>query len=452
MMNKELSPYQLTGATFLAAKRFALLADDMGLGKTAQVITAADVIGAQKILVICPAVARVNWKREFLEWSIFSQDFKVCEKLKDSVTSRCIVSYDFATDNTEKLLQIDWDLIICDESHFIKEATAKRTQRIYGKDGIIRVSKRLWCLSGTPAPNHVGELWPMLYTFGAIPLSYENYVERFCDLRPTFYGGQRREKIVGTKNSAIPEIKKILAPIMLRRLKSEVLQDLPPVSYETLTVEGTPLADVIKLDVPTARKEAYALEYSLSQVSTEDEMAFVLEKLGNSFSTLRRYVGLQKVANLAEIISQELAAKAYEKIVIFAVHTDVIGQFKAALSDFGAVVVNGSVNAKDRQKAIDSFQTDPACKVFIGNILAAGTAITLTAAHQVLLAECSPVPGENKQAIDRVNRRGQTLPVTVRIAALADSLDEKITAIIKRKTNQLTQIFDEKSETHLIGE
>lgn len=439
---KLIKQYQIDGAHFLAAKKLALLADEMGVGKTAQAIMASDIINARKILVICPAVARVNWKREYLEWSIFSPTFKVCEELKDKPTRRCVVSYDYATENYVQLREMDWDLVICDESHFIKEPTAKRTKAIYGSEGIIRGTKHFWDLSGTPAPNHTGELWPMLYTFGSTPLSYDKFIGEFCHTRPTFYGGERREKVIGSKKDKIPEVKAMLSGIMLRRMKKDVLKELPPISYSQVSVKGQNLLDVIESDLRRVKIESRGIEESLSYAKTDDEIAFILEKLGNSVSTLRRYVGLQKVKSVAEMIAQELEDGAYEKIGIFAIHTDVIANLAKELSKFNPVIVNGSVSAPQRQKSIDAFQKDKKSQVFIGNIQAAGTAITLTAAHQCLFIEQSWVPGENAQAACRFHRIGQETPVTVRFASLADSIDEKVSAVLRKKTEELTQIFD----------
>ena len=434
----KLSEYQKTGVKFLAERRFALLGDDQGLGKTAQLLCAAEEIQANKILIICPAVARINWQREAKLWTDYS--FKVCTTLTDEPSDLSIVSYSYATENYELLKGTPWDLIICDESHFIKEPEAKVTQRVYGKNGIIRVTDRLWCSSGTPAPNHAGELWPLLYTFGETALSHEDFIDRFCKTRPTFYGGKRGTKIDGTKAEAFPEIKKMLSGVMLRRMKKDVLKELPPVSYETVYVEGTPLPETIAMDLSIIKREEGYLAEAMAICG--DQLSFVLDRIGSSVAVLRRYVGLQKVSDVAQMVKTELTDNAYEKIVIFAVHTDVIAHLKSELEAFGAVVVNGKTPQGDRQKAIDSFQNDKACRVFIGNIQAAGTAITLTAAHQVLFVEKTWTPGDIAQAIDRVNRRGQTMPVTVRSAVLADSLDEKVDAVLMRKTKELTEIFN----------
>lgn len=419
------------------------MADQPGVGKTAQAIAASDIINAQSILVICPAVARVNWRREFAEWSLFSPDFKVCFSFTDYPTNFSIVSYDYATENADLLRKRKWDLVICDESQFIKEPTAKRTVNIYGKNGIIRSAKRLWGLSGTPAPNHIAELWPMLFTFNATTLDYDKFIGEFCDTRPTFYGGKRKDKVVGTKKSKIPEIKAMLSGVMLRRLKKDVLKDLPKIYFEQVSVEGTPLLDVINLDMGTIKKQTASIEYSLGSTENLDGMAYILEKLGSSVSSLRRYVGLQKVASVAQLVTQELNDGQYDKIGIFAIHTDVIAHLQKLLAPFNPVVINGKVPPSRRQQAIDSFQNDPETKIFIGNIQAAGTAITLTAAHECLFLEESWVPGENVQAADRFHRRGQELPVRVRMASLADSVDEKVTSVIKRKAQELSLIFDQ---------
>lgn len=440
-------PYQFIGAEFLASKRFALLADDMGLGKTAQTVLAADMVRANKILVICPAVARVNWKREFNEFSIYDREFVVCYGSADWPGVCSVVSYDYATEHHSRLIQMQWDLIIIDESHFVKEPEAKRTVRIYGKDGIIRKTQRFWALSGTPAPNHAGELWPMLFTFGVTNLAYDKYVEKFCNGRVVYYGGKPKLKVLGTKKKAIPEIKAMLSKVMLRRLKEEVLKDLPPIKYVDVTVEPGNVELVWEYV-----KEENAVEKALSFARNDDDASLVLEGIADSVATLRRTNGLQKVHAAVEIVTHELNDWACDKIVIFAYHTEVIDKLKEGLKAFNPVVIRGGVSHKLRQEAIDNFQNDKDCRVFIGNILAAGTAITLTASCQVLFVEQDWVPGNNAQAAMRCHRRGQTRPVFVRCMGIADSIDEKISSVLRRKSQELTQIFDSKSESHLIGE
>ncbi len=227
-----LYPYQQTGAAFLAGRKRALLADDMGLGKTAQAIAAATQVDAEKILVICPASVRENWRREI-------------ERFAPGKISRWRVeSYDSARSNFGFLLDIGYDLIVIDEAHYLKSATAKRTQAIFGPKcdgvgGLVEKAKYVFLLSGTPMPNHPAELWPMLRSCApetilsartGKPWSYWQFVKGYCKTRNNGFG----EQIVGGKN--LDQLKSALQPFMLRRLKEEVMPDLPPIRFAELFV------------------------------------------------------------------------------------------------------------------------------------------------------------------------------------------------------------------------
>lgn len=441
-MNKY-SDYQILAIGQLATMRYALLNYDMGLGKTAIAIGACDSVNAKRILVICPSVARVNWQREFAQWSIYDHEFTVCFTHHQHPTALTIVSYEYATSYLARLVSKEWDVVICDESHFVKEPKAKRTQAIYGTPGIVRKTSRMWNLTGTPAPNNASELWPMLYTFGITGLRYDDFVERYCITRPTFFNGKRGFQVIGTKQEMIPEIKGMLKQIMMRKTKEEVLKELPPISFASVTVEAGPLpAD---FDGDKVRTELRGLEEAISFCKSDDQFMNILE--ANSVATLRRMTGLQKVKAVAELVRSELESGAYKKIIIFGIHQEVIESLHRELTDFGAVTLYGKTPAKQRQENIDRFQGQVSCRVFIGNITAAGTAITLTSASQVLFIEQDWCPANNAQAACRSHRRGQEHPVFVRFAGLADSIDEKITSVLRRKTQDLAMIFN-KEENH----
>ncbi len=463
-MSEALFPYQKVGAEWLARKQVALLADEMGVGKSAQAIAACDLIKAERILVLCPAVVRTNWAREFQKFSKHSRTLSVVESsagllLKDLT----IVSYDLLlkTEISSTLLSTTWDCLILDESHYLKSLDAKRTRAVLGKTGICRRAKRIWALSGTPAPNHPGELWPLLYTFGAIKSPYDKFITEFCN----YYIGPHGKQITGSKVSAIPKLKSILSTVILRRKKEDVLKDLPPISYATVVVEPGPVnleeeSSFIQYVFPSDRRkeledklkaERTVLEGCWTQanqvhhtVEDSKENYQLLGVLQNSIATLRRYNGLQKVKATVELISEELESKAYEKVVIFAIHRDVIEGLRARLTKFKPVTLYGGTDPSTRQKNIDRFMGNPACQVFIGNIQAAGTGITLTSAHNVVFIEQDWVPGNNAQAAMRCHRIGQSKPVLVRFITLNDPLDEKICAVLRRKTKELTKIFDDR--------
>lgn len=453
--------YQTIGAEFLAGKAQALLADEMGLGKTIQAIRGLDRIRAERALVICPSVARINWLREYETWALDRQPCTVMTQLSDPVPAKghVICSFDYASANAT-LLRNDsvlcnrpWDVLIVDEAHFLKSHEARRAKAIMGAQGISRAAKRIWLMSGTPAPNHPGELWIMLFTFGVTTLTYDAFINRFCIVRPTTYG----MKVVSANPDRIPELKQLLSQIMLRRLKKDVMKELPPISFGHVSVEPGPvdieiLPSFTQYFLPVDRrdelqgelKRQYELLNSVynNMRPNENDKLSALGAISDSISTLRRYIGLQKCRDSIELIKFELASKAYEKIVIFAIHRDVIETMRDGLREFGAVTLYGGTDPAKRQQNIDRFQNNPKCRVFIGNIHAAGTAITLTSAHNVTFIEQDFVPGNNAQAIMRCHRIGQTNHVKVRFIVLDGTLDAKIAFILKRKTEHLTQIFD----------
>jgi len=452
-MHETLYQYQNEGIAWLQTKKLALLADEMGLGKSAQAICAANEVQAKRILVICPSIARINWMREFSKFSEHSYNFDVITKRGQKVSgpNSVICSYDLALSVAPCDLG-DFDLLILDEVHFLKSTTAKRTRQILGSKGFIRHAKRTWALSGTPAPNHYGELWPLLYTFGVVSEPYERFLTKFCITLRTTYGIQ----ILGNRKDKIPELRSILDKIMLRRTVDQVLLELPKITFNDTVVEP----GIVDLDIDSALigwvypldrskelKELLEQQKKLVLLATgetglgRDGMK-VLEGLAKSVSTLRMYTGMQKVAPVAEMVKEELEAGVYEKIVIFAIHQNVIDGLRRRLFKHGVVTLYGGTPREKRQSHIDKFQNDPRCKVFIGNILACGTAITLTASNQVLFIEQDWVPGNNAQAAKRCHRIGQEKPVFVRCVAIDDSYDERISQILKRKSRELIELFD----------
>lgn len=443
----ELFPYQSEGARWLKDRRLALLADEMGLGKSAQAIRAADFIGANRVCVICPAVARTNWIREFKKFALLQRHFNAVfsRGAPPDHSSSIVISYDLAVHFSPE----HWgkfDVLILDEGHYLKSIKTKRTQQVLGKKGYVRNAKKIWVLTGTPAPNHAGELWPLLYTFGFVPEPYDGFVQKYCTSIETAYGRQ----ITGTRIAAIPELKRILSGVMLRRKTTEVLKDLPKMFFQDLVVDPEP--DKIDFEFQTdpkfaREKEILANAFGGDSDFTPDQAMMLLEGLAGSISTLRRYVGLKKVGPICDIVGPELTNRDCDKVVLFACHNQVVQGLQHNLREFNPVVITGDTPHRQRDENIDAFQNDPDCRVFIGNIQAAGTAITLTAATQGIFVEQDWVPGNNAQAAKRLHRIGQTKPVFIRVASLANSFDEQVSNILMRKARELKELFDEKPLT-----
>jgi SWI/SNF-related matrix-associated actin-dependent regulator 1 of chromatin subfamily A len=441
-MHVKLYPYQEIGVDWLSERRFALLADEMGLGKSAQTIRAADNILADRVLVVCPAVARENWLREFEKFSMLHRQFVVRDSpLKMPQRGKSFIcSYDGAVSmNKGNWWKGGFDLIILDEAHYLKNPQAERTQQILGKDGIAHKSGRTWATTGTPMPNNPAELWVLLRTFGVIDYGYDSFVDKWCQ---TIDGYKGHSRIVGARVGTQDILRKVLAPIMLRRTVEQVMPQLPTISFNDLVIEPG------NVEIPPDRlKEKLEQEEWLAKMLLDENSQItpakmrLLEVLANSVSTLRWYCGMQKVQPVADMVNDELANNEYKKIVIFGVHTAVLhGLYKLLLRWKPAFIV-GSTTPIARERDIERFQEEDSCRAFICNIQAAGIAVNLTAANQVLFVESEWSPGPNQQAVRRCRRIGSKLPVFARFVGIANSIDEKIAKVNARKTRDIDAII-----------
>lgn len=426
----QLFPYQQTGVEFLAARDRALLADGMGLGKTAQAIVAANMVGAKTVVVVCPAIARTNWRREWDRWGT-GQDLHVYSY--DAIVRRASAK--------DELKALAPDVLILDEAHYLKSRTSKRTKAFYGPflrgDGLAACAKRVWLLTGTPCPNDVTELYPHLRGLWPELLpgdgKFQTYLDRYVLWDATPFG----MKILGNKKAALPELRAVLSSVMLRRRAEEVLKDLPPIMWQEVTL------DPGRLDPALAAIEA-SPEIKALRAVLEDPNATLEDADQIALATLRKITGQRKAELVVDLVREELRENAYQKVLIFAHHVDVIERMRAALDEFGAVMILGRSPQTQRDQAIDAFQNDPFCQVFIGQIQACATAVTLTATNQVVFAEMSWTPADNLQAAKRAHRIGQDRPVMVRTVSLAGSIDEAITRTLARKSRQINEVFEER--------
>lgn len=415
-MASKLKPWQETGAAWLATRRHALLADEMRVGKTLAALEAVRLVTAERVLIVCPAVARFNWARNIHEH--LGRDAQIRLRRSDApIGPVCITSYDLAAQCATET----WDLAILDESHYLRRCEAGRTKTLLGKGGLIHRAARTWFLSGTPAVNHYGELWQMLYVCGLYAGGYEEFLREFCIVFQGPYGTQIR----GSKNHE--KLKALMADFMLRRKFAEIAPELPPIELSGYTIEMPREAG--PLDSPELR----------AALNSADPMA-ALEAQAPAVATLRRQIGLAKVNRVAELVRDELDEND-DKLVLFTYHRDVLYGLKRALMGFSPVSVAGGDSPLRREHAVQTFKNDARCRVFIGQIIAAGTAIDLSAASNALFVESSWVPGENAQAAMRLQNIHQDRKVTARFVGMADSLDEQIQRAVRRKTRELSNLF-----------
>lgn len=418
-------PYQITGAEFLIRRKRALLADEMGLGKSAQAIMACDAVGASQVLVLCPASVRENWRREFKKFG-----------MRDIVPR--VMSYDAVVRDLGMLREIPhWDVLIADEAHMLKNHKAKRTQAVFGPrcdglGGLVERAERVFLLTGTPAPNHPAELWPMLrtcapeliYGVNHQPLSYWSFVRKYCKTRDNGFGIQ----IVGGRN--LEQLKARMSPFVLRRKKAEVLKELPPIRFDELAVQTTTAHGFKMVDLT---EQEQAIRKALAEHGVAG-----LREIAAHVAQLRRVTAMAKVPGVVEWIKDQFEG-GLDKLVVFAWHREVIGALQSAFSFH--ISIAGDTPTGSRAGIVDCFQQNPAAKLFIGQIQAAGTGITLTAASDVLFVESSWTPADNEQAAMRVHRIGQRNACLIRFATLAGSIDEQIQRALMRKTETIRQLF-----------
>jgi len=441
---RSLRPHQITAADFLAERPSALLADKMRVGKTPSAIGGADRVGAKNILWLTRGAATVEHAKAWIGFQTQPRGVRVLvSRASDPGEGVNITSYDLASGSLREKLQRPWDLVVFDESHRLKTRDARRTKAAYGEKwdragGLAECAPVVWCLSGTPAPSHPAELWPMLRAImpGVIPggkvkgsrpghpLSYWTFVSRYCRTEENYLGHVR---ITGGKNLA--ELKAAMEPYVLRRSLEDIAPDLPRLSVDIL-----PLTGGLRLPASVA-DDVREINAALDRSGVA-----ALSSLAASKGELRRLTGLAKVKAVADWAFERLEDGG-SKLVLFAHHVEVVESYRDALRAFGAVSLYGGSSARERREAVERFARDPECRVFVGNLDTAGEAIDLSAADELVFAESSWTPGVNEQAAMRVVNLFKTRPCQAWFATVPGSYDERIQAACADKLATTRELF-----------
>jgi len=432
--------YQIEGAKFLACHRLHRLGlfDEMGVGKTAQAIAAADGLRAKRMIVVCPASVRAVWVGEFKKFATIPRRILKGQTINDlNIFLRhradvLLLSYEMATKWAKRLEGDIYDLLIFDEAQYLKGHDTLRTRamlghRCDGSGGLARWAARVWFLSGTPAPNDPVDIWPFLRFTGATSMNLRPFTDRYFKSRAGTYNVKQTPR-----DEMMPELRDAIKAVSLRRTKADVGLKLPPIWLTAQEVDGD-AAEIRRL-----LREHPGLE---------DEIKRAVEAGGLSFleaqhiATLRRLVGEAKAPAFTQLIAEELD-NGLDKVVIFFCHTRALELVRTGLAGrgFGCCHVDGSVGERDRIAAVDAFQRDPQTRVFLGNVRAAGTGLTLTAAADVVMLESDWSPAANSQALMRVHRIGQERQVRARFISLANSIDDHVTATVARKTQAILKM------------
>ena len=402
----KLRPYQVEGVEFLASRRYALLADEMRVGKTPQAILAAAKITAHSVLVICPAIAVEHWKREFARWWV-----------GPFIPFVLVRSYDMARREQDAIKSRRWPLAIVDECHFAKNPEAQRTKLIYGKGGLGYCADRMWVLSGTPAPKHAGELWAMLRAFGVVGMTYDAFLRRYCNM-------DALGVVRGTRVAMIPELKALLAKVMLRRMRKDVAPDMPAIDFQFLEVQPKGNVD---LNIPE-RDETTLLAYLEGHNTTDREN--------------RREVALAKVPVLVEQIEFAVHNDLLKQCVVFGWHVEPLTILAGRLNQAGIKtgLITGASPQGERERVQRQFR-EGFLQVVVGNILACGTAIDLSAARHAYLLEMDWVPGNNVQAVNRLVSMEKPDKVTVDVVTWPGSTDDRVQRVLLRRVKELSLLY-----------
>lgn len=428
-------PYQDEGSDWLSIRKAAFLADEAGLGKTVQAIKGAEKVGAEAILIFCPKSAVQVWHSEFRRWWPGGPTPVVLNFDKMSINAD--QNADKLSPEARSVLNSQhWDLLIIDEAHRLKTYGAHRTQNIYGK--IKGKADRVWLLSATPTPNHNGELYSHLKALAPSyiraasghVMAQTEFEDEFCRVEHHPRFGRH---VVGNSPTGTQKLKQIIAPMVLRRRKREVLPQLPPLRFV-----AHPLTDWDrKID---ASKTLEAFKPPAEAQADPDALLQWLRSDKVEFSSERRATGIMKVPGVVDTI-MDMIDDGQRKLLVFGIHRDVLDGIQRALPGLGFARIDGGTSQKDREKAVEDFMTKDDCEIFLGQIQACGEALTLTAGSEVLFAEASWTPSENYQAACRAHRIGQNNGVNARFLTVPGSVDELVMRVLARKAAQIAELF-----------
>ncbi len=436
----KLRDYQRVGVQFLTEAKQALLADEMGTGKTLQSITACEEVGAQHVLVVCPASLKWNWHDEVTKWTgkeaqvVAGPKKKREEQISEYDRGYLIINYESLKLHPE-ILKRTWDVLICDEAHKIKNRKTQQTK-------VVKKVKadRVFLLTGTPILNRAEELYSLLQRlYPKKYTSYWRFVEQFCQQRHNGFGV---EVLPGTEDQ-LKELRNELQPIMLRRTKKEVMSELPDKVYvrHVIELEGKQRKiydQMYKEAMAIIDDEVVAAPVVIAQITRLRQIAISPQLLNDDTDISA------KVDALIELLEDNLEG---HKIVVFSqfrTAIELVGR-KLSAKGYKWVSVTGGVKESQRHENTRAFQEDPETRIMLATIEAAGLGLTWTSADIAIFLDRHWTPGINRQAEDRLHRMGQKNSVTIINMVAKDTVEEYIEDLLDSK-QEIADAVVEKEE------
>ncbi|GAA2086840.1 hypothetical protein GCM10009840_25750 [Pseudolysinimonas kribbensis] len=441
--------------------RTYLLADEPGLGKTAQALLAADVAHAFPLLVVVPNVVKVNWAREVEKWvpqrsaTIVNGDGDDIDAFADIV----IVNYEVLDRHVAWLSRRGFKGMIVDEAHFIKNKESQRSRNVQALSRSIRATspKALFiALTGTPLINQI-EDFRMIW-------QYLGWIDEKKPLPELMQRLEETELDPGEPGFFSAAREAVVEMGIVRRRKEDVAADIPARRIADIPVElegeaGRSIRAAEAALVARLVERYRRLTAARPELGRDDAIRLVaaaeLEETrsaggdgtsgakgaDNVFTMVRR-IGQAKATPAADYTVN--LARNVGKVVFFAKHIDVMDTAEAHFRAAGlkTVSIRGDQTPKARTAALDAFTNDPEVSVIVCSLTAAGVGINLQVASNVVLAELSWTNAEQTQAIDRVHRIGQELPVTAWRIIAAGTLDGRISELIDAKAGLAARALD----------
>jgi len=459
-----LMSHQVAGVKFATARKGSLLSGQPGSGKTAiAVVSSLTWLVANptwnRVIICVPASLKENWRREWESWAA-SMPVLPTQKLKIGVVAGggewpedcqvIIISYDlvYSDEYTDQIYSEPWDILIVDESHFIKSPKAKRTKAIASIK-----ARRKMLLSGTPAPNRPCELFPQLNILNPkVWDSWYKYIQRYCDAKKGYnnswdYSGASNTKELYERLTQGPDA------IMFRVLKKDcldlkekqhkIIEVPPPEECNTLLDREKMLFKMRDTTLDNLRRIREEAQYGDEENYKENASNLNSTQTAamSEMARIRRELAVAK-APLVVDHARSLLDSGTNKLVVAGHHREALSIVADQLQSYGAMLYMGGVGLLKRQEMVDKFQQDPAARVMVLGIMAGGVGITLTASSHIIMSESTWNTATNTQAIDRLDRMSQTEQVKIDWLVFKGSLDAMVLKKCLSKDKVVDAIID----------
>lgn len=406
-----LYPYQKEGVKWLLENyKGRFLLDEQGTGKTLQTIYACEIGKFNRVFILCPNYLKYNWKHEISKVNPSVQILKKESDLYNDI-KYTILNYDSVHKYAQWIAQgKQVDCIICDESHFLKIETSRRS--IYTKP-LSHKAKRMWLLTGTPKDNRLIDLYNQLSLLGH-PLGENKYYfgSRYCNTNP-----DNPMDFSGAKN--LDELYRVLfSSVAIRRTKK--LLNLPKKTYETVYFELKDVSGYREM-VKKYIEKISSPEYIIGGSSDLAEI-----------NLLKQFHSLEKIDHVVELIDDILSENPNSKIVIFSNFTNVIDAYMERFKGL-AIRHDGKVGSPE-QKAKNLAQFDNGSEpILVAQYRDSHAGLNLQVANFIIFNETAQTPGISSQASDRIHRIGQDQDCIIYVPLFEGTIDETVYQLFQQE-------------------